>query len=271
MIKSKEKEIHNMIHNMFKPRNATTNSQIDVSTNASQSQFQEGGNFSGSETLAPLLTISTEPNRNRARLAWAHPPVDFLVGPLMLDAALLGDTKRLKSTLGYVQNIDFLDDTGAIALHKAASGGYNDIVQLLLTKGVSIEATDNDNDTPLHIAAWKGHTSTVELLLSKGASIEATNDYKHTPLHFAVSNGHTSTVELLLSKGASIEATNNINDTPLHLAAQYGHTSAVELLLSKGASIKAMNINNYTPLYLARLYDNHEVVRLIARAKVTNS
>ena len=238
MIKSKEKEIHNMIHNMFKPRNATTNSQIDVSTNASQSQFQEGGNFSGSETLAPLLTISTEPNRNRARLAWAHPPVDFLVGPLMLDAALLGDTKRLKSTLGYVQNIDFLDDTGAIALHKAASGGYNDIVQLLLTKGVSIEATDNDNDTPLHIAAWKGHTSTVELLLSKGASIEATN---------------------------------NINDTPLHLAAQYGHTSAVELLLSKGASIKAMNINNYTPLYLARLYDNHEVVRLIARAKVTNS
>ena len=41
MIKSKEKEIHNI----FKPPKGTTSSQIDVSTSADQSQLPEGGQF----------------------------------------------------------------------------------------------------------------------------------------------------------------------------------------------------------------------------------
>ena len=272
MIKSKEEEIHNL----FQPPNATTSSQIDVNTNTDQSQLLEG-----------------ESNQNWLRF---RPPVDFLVGPLMLDAAEAGNIKRLQSTLGYVRNINFLDDTGSTALHKAASGGYNDIVQLLLIKGASIEAvdkyyntplhraamfghtstvglllskgasiepTDKDNDTPSHIAALYGHTSTVELLLSKGASIEATDYYNDTPLHFAAMSGHTSTVGLLLSKGASIEATDKDNDTPLHLAALLGRTSTVELLLSKGASIDAADKDNYTPLHLAAKHDRTDTVGLL--------
>ena len=265
MIKSKENEIHDM----FKPRNATTssqietNSQIDVSTNAGQSHSPEGGNSSDSETLAPLPTMSTEPNQSRLRFPRVLPPVDFLVGPLMVDAAKAGNTKRFKSALGIVRDINFVDNHGATALHHAASGGYNDIVQLLLSKGASIEATDKDNDTPLHIAVWKGHTSTVELLLSKGALIEATNYYNNTPLHRAASNGHTSTVELLLSKGASIEATDYCNSTPLHNAALNGHTSTVELLLSKGASIEAMNKSNDTALHRAVFYGHTSTVELL--------
>ena len=305
MIKSKEKEIHNM----FKPQNATTSGQvevssqiIDVSTNAGQSQLLEGGNSSDSETLAPLPTILTESNQNRLRFPRVLPPVDFLVGPLMLDAAKAGNFKRLKSTLGIVRDINFMDDTGATALHKAASGGYNNIVQLLLSKGASIEATDkdnhsplhlaawnghistmelllskgasiakrasiavmmHDNDTPLHCAAWYGHTSTVELLLSKGTSIEATDKYNDTPLHSAARRGNNSTVELLLSKGASIEAMNSFNDTPLHCAAQDSHTSTVELLLSKGASIEATNNFNDTPLHLATWYGHTSTVELL--------
>ena len=222
MIKSKEKEIYNIL----KP---TTSSQIDSSTNADHSRLPEGSNSSDSET-SPLPTISTELNRNRSRFAWALPPVDFLVGPLMLDAAEAGDIKRLKSTLGYVRNINFVDDIGVTALHHAASRGYNDIVQLLLTRGASIEAMDIINDTPLHYAAWHGNTSTVELLLSKGASIEAVNKDSNTPLHYVAMGGHTSIVELLLSNGASIEATNKDNNTPLQLARRFGETRVVKLL-----------------------------------------
>ena len=251
MIKGKEKEIHNM----FKPPDATTSSQIDVSTNADQSQLPEGGNSSDSET-SPLSTISTESNQNRLRF---RPLVDFLVGPLMLDAADAGNIKRLKSTLGYVRNLNFLDD----ALHKAASKGYNDIVQLLLTKGASIEAVDKDNYTPLHLAARYGHTNTVELLLSKGASIEATDKDNNTPLHIAAKHDHTSTGELLLSKGASIEATDYYNDTPLHIAARHDHTSTVELLLSEGASIEAMNYGNHTPLHFAVVSGHTSTVKLL--------
>ena len=248
MIISKGKEIHNM----FKPQDATTSSEIDVSTNTDQSQLP-GGNSSDSET-SPLPTISTEPNRNRSRFAWARPLVNFLVSP---DAASVEDTKHLTSTVGYVR------DTGATTLHEAASGGYNDIVQLLLTNGASIEATDKHNDTPLHLAAWDGHTSTVELLLSKGASIEAMNEFNNTPLHRAAWNGHTNTVELLLSKGASIKATNKDNLTPLHRAAWNGHTSTVELLLIKGAPIEAVNNDNYTPLHNAARRGHTSTVELL--------
>ena len=268
MIKSKEEEIYNLL----KPSNATTNSQIEVSINAGQSQLPEGGNSSDSETLAPLPTISTESNQNRLRFPRVLPPVDFLVGPLMVDAAKAGDIKRLKSTLRYVRDINFKDDTGATALHNAASGG---IAQLLLSKGASIEATDKDNNnTPLHHAAWNGHTSTVELLLSKGASIEATNIENDTPLHLAALRGHTSTVDLLLSKGASIEATTKDNYTPLHYAAQDGHTSIVELLLAKGASIEATGKYNHTPLHHAALHGRTSTVELLlskgASIEVTN-
>ena len=238
MIKSKEKEIHNML----KPPDSATSSQIDGSSNADQIQLPESG--------TPDLETSPLPsNQNRLRFPRVLPPVDFLVGPLMLGAAKAGDIKRLKSTLGYVRNINFVDDTRATALHHAASGGYNDIVQLLLSKGASIEATNKDNNTPLHLAARYGHTSTVELLLSKGASIEAMNHDNYTPLHHAARHGHTSTVELLLSKGASIEVTDKDN-TPLHHAARNGYTSTMELLRSKDASIKATNKDNYTPLGL---------------------
>ena len=274
MIKGKEKEIHSM----FKPPDATTSSQVEassqinVSTNADQSQLPEGSNSSDSET-SPLPTISTESNQNQLRFPWVLPPMDFFVGPLMLDAAKAGNIKRLKSTLGYVRDINFMDDTGATALHKAALGGYNDIVQLLLTKGASIEAVNKCNDTPLHNAALYHHYSTVELLLSKGALIEATNNDNNTPLHLAVQDGPTSTVGLLLSKGASIEATNKDNNTPLHLAARHGSTTIVKLLLSKGASIKATDKDNNTPLDCARQisHGNTGVVRLLKWAEAINS
>ena len=161
------------------------------------------------------ILAASKQNSNRSRFGWVR--VDFLVGPLMLAAAEVGNTKRFISTLEYIRNINFEDDRKETALHKAACKGYDSIIQNLLTKGASIEAMNEDNHTPLHHAARNGHTSTVELLLMKGASIGTIDKDAETPLHFAARNGHTNTVELLLGKGASIEAMNKHNKTPLQL------------------------------------------------------
>ena len=259
MISQKGKEIQDI----FKPQHPDASNQTDDSTIVDQSQLPEISSSSDAETL-PTPTISTETvPKSRSRFGWVRPPIDFLVGPLMLAAAEAGNTKRLISTLEYIQNINFENDQKETALHKAAVGGYRDIVQSLLTKGASIGAMDVYNNTPLHYAAWKGHNSTVELLLSKGASIEASNKINSTPLRAATSGGHINTVELLLSEGASIDAMNSKNSTPLHLAARSGHTSIVDLLLRKGASTEVMDEYNNTPLHLATRNGHTDIVKLL--------
>ena len=90
-------------------------------------------------------------------------------------AATAGDTTRFISALGYIRNINFEDERGETALHKAARGGYKEIVQLLLRGGAntSVQAPDRNLNTPLHLAARGGHTSVVALLLENGAPTDA--------------------------------------------------------------------------------------------------
>ena len=245
MLSQKEGEIQAI----FKPQHPAASSQTDDSTFVDSNQLPEVG--SSSVGTSPISTISAENPGPRSMFGWVRPPIDFLVAPLMLAAAEAGNTKRLISTLEYVQNINFADDLKETVLHKAVGKGHQDMVQLLLQKGASAEAMNSFNDTPLDVAARNGYTNIMELLLMNGASGKSMDEDNSALLHRAASSGHTSTVELLLSKGASIEAMNKYNMTPLHLTASGGHTCTVELLLSKGASIGAMGKHNITPLHFA--------------------
>ena len=138
MISQKEKEIQAI----FKPHHSPC---VD------QGQLPEVGNSSDAETLP----VSTENKpKARSRLGRVVPPIDFLVGPLMLAAAEAGNSKRSLSTLEYVRNTDFADDKNWTALHKAVAYGHSDIVQILLSNGASAEAMDSSKSTPLHLAAW---------------------------------------------------------------------------------------------------------------------
>lgn len=70
-----------------------------------------------------------------------------------------------------------------LALHDAAAGGYDGIVDLLLgaSPKTAVDAHDEDGDTPLHCAARGGHLSTVLRLLKAGADPTAANEKGCTP------------------------------------------------------------------------------------------
>jgi ankyrin repeat protein len=51
------------------------------------------------------------------------------------------------------------------------------VARLLLDKGASAEAADNDGSTPLHLASQTGHEAVARLLLDKGASATAADKY----------------------------------------------------------------------------------------------
>ena len=91
---------------------------------------------------------------------------------------------------------------------------------MLLEKGASPNAFDNNNWTALHCAAQNDYIEVVRALLDRGATIDAVDNANWTALHFATDGGHIETVTLLLDRGASINATTDAdNGTPLQTAA----------------------------------------------------
>ena len=127
-------------------------------------------------------------------------------------------------------------------LAKFAGAGNTEGVRVLLDFGFDIESRYRHpaarGNTALHVAVWRERLSTVELLLSRGASIEAKNPKGDTPLGLAVKaltemsewTPHESTaiVAALLQAGADVAAVRRFPTGSLEaddLLRRFGRTS----------------------------------------------
>ena len=139
----------------------------------------------------------------------------------------------------------------------AAQEGYEQIVQLLLDKGVNVDLTTQvillivsffffqfliflfysfnvkDGTTPLYIAAQNGYEQIVQLLVGKGgANVDLADEVILLIVNFSFS--------FLLSQFSIFL---NVKDgaTPLHIAAQKGYVQIVQILLDKGVNVDFAN------------------------------
>lgn len=124
----------------------------------------------------------------------------------------------------------------------AAKGGALGIVELLLEKGVDVNAIANKpcKQTAVSAAAEYGHLQIVEYLLASGANINAIPGKFQckTPLQAAASSGYLNIVRSLITSGANVNAAATMNQrTALHGAAAHGHGLILELLIQSGATI----------------------------------
>lgn len=86
------------------------------------------------------------------------------------------------------------------ALHLAARSGQQEIAQLLIDSGATVDIRDLSDYTPLHNAAWNGNLDMVKLLLNAGADITARNYSGFTPLACAYRNNQTGVIEFIEGK-----------------------------------------------------------------------
>lgn len=112
-------------------------------------------------------------------------------------------------------------------LHKAASGGFNELLRGFLAFD-SAKAFINNYDTigytPLHYAAQHGHTNTVNLLLENGASAKIISDdgAKTTARHLAVRAANLDIIKALIKSGADVTARDSSGYNAVALCAEGG-------------------------------------------------
>ncbi len=89
---------------------------------------------------------------------------------------------------------------------------------------VSVTKSRWSGFTLLHRAASQGNTDIVQVLLERGARInERTVWGWHTPLHLALSNGWDETAKFLINAGADIHAKNKDGDDMCDYAVKRGY------------------------------------------------
>ena len=124
---------------------------------------------------------------------------------------------------------------------EAAHGGFEQMVELLLTRGAGANLRAHDGLTALHMAHPRRHRI-FQSLVGHGADLHARDNHKETTL-LRVS-GHSReevepTVRALLDLGADIHSRNRLGETALFKAAAMGNCRIIQVLVEYGADIHA--------------------------------
>uniref|UniRef100_A0A5S6QY69 ANK_REP_REGION domain-containing protein n=1 Tax=Trichuris muris TaxID=70415 RepID=A0A5S6QY69_TRIMR len=163
-------------------------------------------------------------------------------------------------------------EEGVSVLSLAASAGYCDLVQVLLSsmRMCPDERGTKGDCTPLMEAASAGHTDIVRCLIEHGADVNAHSSVGNTPLIYACAAGHEEAVRVLLDGGADVDLCNDNGQSPLMEAAAAGHLGIAKLLVEHGARVNFvctdLKVGLETPLTLACYKGHTEMVDFLLKA-----
>lgn len=116
-------------------------------------------------------------------------------------AVYVNDIESVKSQLRNGADINQLErHFDGSALHWAARSDQQEMAQLLINSGATVDLRDLSDYTPLHNAAWNGNLGMVKLLLDAGADITARNYLGDTPLACAYRNNQVEVIQFIEGK-----------------------------------------------------------------------
>jgi len=157
------------------------------------------------------------------------------------------------------------------SLFRAIKLGLIAKVEALLESGEHINTKVN-GESPLHLAIMVCDLKLVNLLISKGADITATNYYNQTCLYLAThrSDANWELVEILLNAGADVNKPDFLGRRPLFNAIFYNNEKILKLLINHGADLNVVDDLGETFLHYAVLYayDNLNIAKFLLEVGV---
>lgn len=181
----------------------------------------------------------------------------------LLEAARVGDARKVRELLDQGAGIDHATYMGDTALILAARNGQVETLELLLSRGAAITNTGMQGRSALLNALAGDCTNCVRALLAAGADPDQRDSRGDRALHVAIDQRHSALVPPLLAAGADVTLTNMLSETALHRALDRECYDLVRPLLDAGADPNAADFMGETPLCEALMKEKIDIVGLL--------
>ncbi|KAA6414847.1 MAG: hypothetical protein FRX48_01597 [Lasallia pustulata] len=188
-----------------------------------------------------------------------------------------GSALTVASLIGNVKIVNLLLDNGADVnpegMWGEATENKNEVLTLLLSRGLDAWALDKQGRNCLHLASDSGDIQTIEMFLDRGLDPGALDKQGRNCLHHAASSGQAPAVVRLLTEGLSSNCADRDGWTPLHWAAKGTTTQQeqrdliIRYLLDAGADPKLKTTEGWTPHSVASFHHQTKLLPLLAASE----
>ena len=192
-------------------------------------------------------------------------------------AAAQGLDRVVRKLLQLGQDVNLQTTSGRYALQEAIYRNRVSTAKILLEESKPwLEMTDDENWTALHQCADQGVWEIAQMLIEKGIDLEARTSERNiwgwrkyiraTAVLVAIETPHTKMVEVLCEAGADLTVENADHEMPIHMAVRMGNLGMVKAILQQGVSANIYTIRMQTPLMVAIEHENIEIAEYLVNA-----
>ncbi len=157
-------------------------------------------------------------------------------GPPLMIAAVFGNVGIVDFFLD--RGVAIPEPADRLMSGLAAAACEKGLVRLagrLVEAGLDVRSKDSGGNSLMHKAASGGSPEIIDLLLKAGLAVSEANAVGWTPLHYAAEAGRALVAEKLLAGGAPLDARTIDGKTAYNLALEFKKKDAAALLAARGA------------------------------------